>query len=121
MIRRPPESTRFPYTTLCRSTRGAVPCGEFLGGHAGVSTGGLSHRRPEGRRSAAPEAMGPRDDDTAAGGYSPPSNGPGAAQPSVAAAFWTRGAHRTRLSVVPRRGIPGDLRVTGDTAEIGRA
>src|SRR5258708_14813834 len=41
MIRRPPRSTLFPYTTLFRSTK--VPCGNLVIDHTGVFF------RPEGR------------------------------------------------------------------------
>src|SRR3712207_6892344 len=45
MIRRPPRSTLFPYTTLFRSRGGGVPGGERGGGgaHGGGLPGGAVH------------------------------------------------------------------------------
>src|SRR3712207_8772986 len=55
MIRRPPRSTLFPYTTLIRSRRGspvAEAAGAVVGGHALV-LGGRPGRRPVAERPAA--------------------------------------------------------------------
>src|SRR2546430_11499883 len=49
MIRRPPRSTLFPYTTLFRSDRGRYPAPFGL------------HRRP-GRRAIQPRRQAPRSD-----------------------------------------------------------
>src|SRR2546422_3324422 len=50
MIRRPPRSTLFPYTTLFRSRR-----------DAGISAGGDELRALEGRRVRHPEEIQPQD------------------------------------------------------------
>src|SRR2546430_11552968 len=48
MIRRPPRSTLFPYTTLFRSRRGAARCDQ----QQGVSSeAGQHHRAPQDRKS----------------------------------------------------------------------
>src|SRR2546426_7517973 len=52
MIRRPPRSTLFPYTTLFRSPRpGPVP-GDHAGRTAGVARGRLHDQRPDALRPA---------------------------------------------------------------------
>src|SRR5687768_18126852 len=64
MIRLPPRSTLFPYTTLFRSLPGAVPAADrrcrrrvhheaVLRDHPGVGRGGRSHRR----RRAVPDLL----------------------------------------------------------------
>src|SRR5437763_3609902 len=54
MIRRPPSSTLFPYTTLFRSHRGDVRRrhgGDVVPDHAVVVAGGNAHRLHEDRKS----------------------------------------------------------------------
>src|SRR3712207_8593850 len=54
MIRRPPRSTLFPYTTLFRSVRGAVEASDpMLRGHDDSADGQRPHRcrRPRGCQS----------------------------------------------------------------------
>src|SRR6266511_6485760 len=46
MIRRPPRSTLFPYTTLFRSARSAATCG--AGGRAGDPEAEANRHRPRG-------------------------------------------------------------------------
>src|SRR5260370_3106641 len=56
MIRRPPRSTLFPYTTLFRSAAGAT---EVKIGHVGPLTGGIAHLGKDnenGARLAVEEA-----------------------------------------------------------------
>src|SRR2546422_5309137 len=48
MIRRPPRSTLFPYTTLFRSRRGAVECDRRLGALEVVALGDLFGRLVDG-------------------------------------------------------------------------
>src|SRR2546422_6567398 len=45
MIRRPPRSTLFPYTTLFRSQRGAASCGVSITWPEDGAAGGLDSRR----------------------------------------------------------------------------
>src|SRR2546426_7940060 len=62
MIRRPPRSTLFPYTTLFRSTRGLTPGpivsldGGRLGTHRGVIHYTVGQRRGLGRAGPEPQA-----------------------------------------------------------------
>src|SRR3989442_15069256 len=59
MIRRPPRSTLFPYTTLFRSRFGADRVvGEEQGGELGHLGEGGADRGGTGRRSAAPHPGG---------------------------------------------------------------
>src|SRR2546430_13085726 len=51
MIRRPPRSTLFPYTTLFRSRRHGVPAGSVARELDGRRAGGV-HRDPPGRHGA---------------------------------------------------------------------
>src|SRR3712207_9019553 len=44
MIRRPPRSTLFPYTTLFRSRRGDEPLGDVLGGPRAAAHDPRGHR-----------------------------------------------------------------------------
>src|SRR3712207_9433957 len=55
MIRRPPRSTRFPYTTLFRSRR----CGAAHGGHAGHQLMTVGNRK--GGRPVRDEVDGSRE------------------------------------------------------------
>src|SRR3712207_8430484 len=52
MIRRPPRSTRFPYTTLFRSRSSGSPraCRSGTGSRRGVGRIGIVHRAEYGRR-----------------------------------------------------------------------
>src|SRR3712207_7261130 len=52
MIRRPPRSTLFPYTTLFRSGRGRWPCHDPGGPSCGSSVGRARRRRRQGLRRA---------------------------------------------------------------------
>src|SRR3712207_6960184 len=57
MIRRPPRSTLFPYTTLFRSGQGHRPCPELLVDGLFQRVGVLQHSRSDGRdqtRAALP-------------------------------------------------------------------
>src|SRR3712207_8861579 len=51
MIRRPPRSTLFPYTTLFRSTRTRATCSRPAGNRAGPAGGGPRSRRDGGVRA----------------------------------------------------------------------
>src|SRR3712207_7249891 len=61
MIRRPPRSTLFPYTTLFRSSRSARrECRPHRARHArgrGPARLGRQHRRREGRRDGAAQPV----------------------------------------------------------------
>src|SRR5687767_15772097 len=62
MIRRPPRSTLFPYTTLFRSSRDrrTSPAAASTGGHglrARVNSAGLLHTLPPGTREAYPTRL----------------------------------------------------------------
>src|SRR2546427_6886814 len=48
MIRRPPRSTLFPYTTLFRSLLGREPCAAQDLGHHGARRDGREEHRPHG-------------------------------------------------------------------------
>src|SRR3712207_8433947 len=67
MIRRPPRSTLFPYTTLFRSMRGIVEVRRMpaeAAGSAAQADGGPAHGAPEERRYALerlPVALAPGD------------------------------------------------------------
>src|SRR2546429_6137170 len=60
MIRRPPRSTLFPYTTLFRSR--SVDQGRWSGAKGAVGAGWRPQRRPE-RGRAAPRRAGPRSEE----------------------------------------------------------
>src|SRR5256885_16887833 len=73
MIRRPPRSTLFPYTTLFRSGRGAGTPGvrhtehDRVGGRALAAPGGSGHvspRLPQGIRQGRAEAATTDNSDT---------------------------------------------------------
>src|SRR2546427_1953799 len=53
MIRRPPRSTLFPYTTLFRSGRGDLDRGHAAGGNRGDATDPWSGPPPWRRRASA--------------------------------------------------------------------
>src|SRR5256885_5618610 len=57
MIRRPPRSTLFPYTTLFRSSRGGRR-GRRIRGHTDGALGEASLRRAAGRGRGGGEASG---------------------------------------------------------------
>src|SRR2546430_12284013 len=59
MIRRPPRSTLFPYTTLFRSDLGERPADVARG--RGADAGGLEHVRHERRRGRLAVRPGDRD------------------------------------------------------------
>src|SRR4051794_41749514 len=69
MIRRPPRSTLFPYTTLFRSRQGRQPGGDEQSGPAGAAGPDHHHRslhlllRQQGKLSTGPEGTGRRRPD----------------------------------------------------------
>src|SRR3712207_8829822 len=59
MIRRPPRSTLFPYTTLFRSLRPLGDlAGDVRGGHLGVGLGAAAAEEPVGVVEAADDGEG---------------------------------------------------------------
>src|SRR5256885_11327272 len=58
MIRRPPRSTLFPYTTLFRSLAEAARAGARCRGDAGVGDVGRTHEGPAARGGAGPARGG---------------------------------------------------------------
>src|SRR5947207_13479223 len=55
MIRRPPRSTLFPYTTLFRSAHSRHEAGALSGGECGGRRDRAERRRPRGDRHGVPE------------------------------------------------------------------
>src|SRR2546430_7593036 len=65
MIRRPPRSTLFPYTTLFRSRRGRIGAGRSpvgRGGHPQAAGAGRAGEPPTGSVSAG-RPLGPRSEE----------------------------------------------------------
>src|SRR5690242_21623127 len=54
MIRRPPRSTLFPYTTLFRSDLAAIGEGAVVTGELATHLYGWRHKRPDTREYAVP-------------------------------------------------------------------
>src|SRR3712207_7155452 len=62
MIRRPPRSTLFPYTTLFRSTHSALGLAAHLAGHAARGGGGDSGTQSDTDRAAPIAHRSPQPD-----------------------------------------------------------